>query len=136
MPLSRQMRRNAPRTRTEVIWAVSVRLWHAWSGRRLHGRGQCCGHCSDPWPGSVVRERYQMLTLRGATMGVIGLGGIGQEVARLSRGAGMRVIGTRRSRPELTGLPQILQTPHISGGGETRVAEPFAGSSQTTSGAT
>ena len=58
-------------------------------------------------------------------MGVIGLGGIGQEVARLSRGAGMRVIGTRRSRPELTGLPQILLTPHISGGGETSVAEPL-----------
>jgi phosphoglycerate dehydrogenase-like enzyme len=38
-----------------------------------------------------------MLTLRGATIGVIGLGGIGQEVARLSRAAGMRVIGTRRS---------------------------------------
>jgi phosphoglycerate dehydrogenase-like enzyme len=47
--------------------------------------------------GQFRRERYQMLTLRGATMGIIGLGGIGQEVARLSRAAGMRVIGTRRS---------------------------------------
>jgi phosphoglycerate dehydrogenase-like enzyme len=47
--------------------------------------------------GQFTRQGYQMLTLRGATMGVIGLGGIGQEVARLSRAAGMRVIGTRRS---------------------------------------
>jgi phosphoglycerate dehydrogenase-like enzyme len=47
--------------------------------------------------GQFTREGYEMLTLRGATMGVIGLGGIGQEVARLSRAAGMRVIGTRRS---------------------------------------
>lgn len=47
--------------------------------------------------GQFTRAGYQMLTLRGATMGVIGLGGIGQEVARLSRAAGMRVIGTRRS---------------------------------------
>jgi phosphoglycerate dehydrogenase-like enzyme len=30
-------------------------------------------------------------------MAIIGLGGIGQEVARLSRSAGMRVIATRRS---------------------------------------
>ena len=47
--------------------------------------------------GQFTRQGYQMLTLAGATMGVIGLGGIGQEVARLSRAAGMRVIGTRRS---------------------------------------
>ena len=47
--------------------------------------------------GQFTRQGYQMRTLRGATMGVIGLGGIGQEVARLARAAGMRVIGTRRS---------------------------------------
>lgn len=173
--------------------------------------------------GEFTRHGYQMLTLGGATMGVIGLGGIGQEVARLSRAAGMRVIGTRRSvaaplrdadgadlvlpadrilqvaadsdflvvcsqltdqtrgfinapvfaamkpdavlinvargeevdedalveaitagrirgavldvyagelagrppRPELTALPQILLTPHISGSGDTNMAEPL-----------
>ena len=47
--------------------------------------------------GQFTREGYAMRTLRDATMGVIGLGGIGREVARLSRAAGMRVIGTRRS---------------------------------------
>ena len=175
--------------------------------------------------GQFTREGYQMLALQGATMGVIGLGGIGQEVARLSRAAGMRVIGTRRSvtapltesagadlvlpagriaevaaesdflvvcsqltaetrgfinatvfaamkpeavlinvargeevdedalidavttgrirgavldvydgelagrppRPELTALPQVLLTPHISGNGDTSVAEPLRG---------
>jgi phosphoglycerate dehydrogenase-like enzyme len=47
--------------------------------------------------GQFTRDGYQTRTLRGATMGVIGLGGIGQEVARLARAAGLRVIGTRRS---------------------------------------
>jgi phosphoglycerate dehydrogenase-like enzyme len=50
--------------------------------------------------GEFSRDHYEMLTLRGATMGIIGLGGIGQEVARLSRAAGMRVVGTRRSITE------------------------------------
>jgi phosphoglycerate dehydrogenase-like enzyme len=47
--------------------------------------------------GQFTRQGYQMLTLGGATIGIIGLGGIGQELARLSRAAGLRVIGTRRS---------------------------------------
>jgi phosphoglycerate dehydrogenase-like enzyme len=35
--------------------------------------------------GQFTRKGYETLTLRGATMGVIGLGGIGQEVARHRR---------------------------------------------------
>ena len=62
--------------------------------------------------GQFTREGYQMLTLAGATMGVIGLGGIGREVARLSRAAGMRVIGTRRSvtapLPDADGADLVL----------------------------
>jgi phosphoglycerate dehydrogenase-like enzyme len=67
--------------------------------------------------GQFSREGYQMLTLDGATMGVIGLGGIGQEVARLSRAAGMRVIGTRRSvtapLPDADGADLVLPAGRI-----------------------
>jgi phosphoglycerate dehydrogenase-like enzyme len=47
--------------------------------------------------GAFTAAGYELISLRGATMGILGLGGIGQEVARLSRAAGLRVIGTRRS---------------------------------------
>jgi D-3-phosphoglycerate dehydrogenase len=41
--------------------------------------------------------------LQGKTLGIIGLGGIGQEVARIAQGIGMRVIGWNRTpRPDAT----------------------------------
>ena len=42
-------------------------------------------------------EGFHTSTLDGATLGVVGLGGIGQQVGRLAKAVGMRVIGTRRS---------------------------------------
>ena len=42
-------------------------------------------------------QRFPSSVLRGKTVGVIGLGSIGQEVARLSKAFRMRVIATRRS---------------------------------------
>ncbi len=42
----------------------------------------------------------ELMELRGRTMLVVGLGGIGTEVARVANGIGMRVIATRNSRRE------------------------------------
>jgi D-3-phosphoglycerate dehydrogenase / 2-oxoglutarate reductase len=45
--------------------------------------------------------RFVGMELRGKTLGLVGLGPIGQEVARLGAGLGMRLIGwTRRATPE------------------------------------
>ena len=44
-------------------------------------------------------ERYCGRELRGTTVGIIGLGQVGREVARLSRAFGMRVMATRRTAP-------------------------------------
>ena len=40
---------------------------------------------------------YMPTVLRGKTAGIVGLGSIGKEIARLSKAFGMRVIATRRS---------------------------------------
>ena len=42
-------------------------------------------------------KRFMPGVLRGKTVGIVGLGSIGREVARLSKAFGMRVIATRRS---------------------------------------
>ncbi|MGD1120158.1 MAG: D-2-hydroxyacid dehydrogenase [Dehalococcoidales bacterium] len=42
-------------------------------------------------------QRYAPHVLRGKTVGIVGLGHIGREVARLSKAFGMKVIATRRS---------------------------------------
>jgi D-3-phosphoglycerate dehydrogenase len=60
-----------------------------------------------------VWEPLESMQLKGKTLGLIGLGGIGMEVARIARGIGMEVIGWNRSpRPEagvpLTGLDDLL----------------------------
>jgi D-2-hydroxyacid dehydrogenase (NADP+) len=47
--------------------------------------------------GQFDRRAFRGRQLTGKTLGVVGLGGIGREVARLGRALGMRVVGTRRS---------------------------------------
>ncbi|HUT67638.1 MAG TPA: D-2-hydroxyacid dehydrogenase [Dehalococcoidales bacterium] len=42
-------------------------------------------------------KRFAPSVLRGKTVGIVGLGNIGREVARLSKAFGMKVIATRRS---------------------------------------
>lgn len=51
----------------------------------------------DKREGRLDVSHYAPQRVAGATMGVIGLGGIGKEVARLSKALGMRVVATRRS---------------------------------------
>jgi phosphoglycerate dehydrogenase-like enzyme len=47
--------------------------------------------------GRFTRRGYEMRTVLGSTMGVIGLGGIGREVGRMAQALGMKVVATRWS---------------------------------------
>ena len=49
---------------------------------------------------------YRPMLLQGKTVCVVGAGGIGQEVAKVCAGVGMRVVGTRRQAPPDAVLPE------------------------------
>jgi phosphoglycerate dehydrogenase-like enzyme len=42
-------------------------------------------------------EQFAVRNVRGATLGLVGLGGVGREIARLATAVGMRVVAIRRS---------------------------------------
>lgn len=52
-------------------------------------------------------RRVESQELTGQTVAVIGLGGIGREVARLAAAFGMRVIGTRRRPQPVAGIDRL-----------------------------
>ena len=54
-----------------------------------------------------TREGVQ---LRGKTLGIIGLGGIGREVMRIGRGLGMEVIAWNRTRHADAPLVELERT--------------------------
>lgn len=57
--------------------------------------------------GQFDRQQYRARGVAGKTMGVVGLGGIGQEIARLASAVGMHVIGTRRSAGPVPNVERV-----------------------------
>jgi phosphoglycerate dehydrogenase-like enzyme len=57
--------------------------------------------------GQLDRQAFNGRQVAGKTLAVIGLGGIGQQVARLGRALGMHVIGTRRSQEPVEHVDEL-----------------------------
>jgi phosphoglycerate dehydrogenase-like enzyme len=49
------------------------------------------------WPDHAQWQALRGVELNGATLGIVGLGAIGRQIAHLGRAFGMRVLGVRRS---------------------------------------
>ena len=71
-------------------------------------------HITKPFA-AIEQDKKQSLwrnrvatPLNGQTLGILGLGAIGQEVARLATALGMRVIGTKRRAAQMPGLAEVL----------------------------
>ena len=71
-------------------------------------------HIAKPYTAIAGDNRHSRWTqrvatpLNGTTLGILGLGAIGQEVARLAAALGMRVIGTRRRPAPVPHVAQVL----------------------------
>jgi phosphoglycerate dehydrogenase-like enzyme len=53
-------------------------------------------------------ERCAVESLRGKTLGIVGLGKVGREVARVARALGMCVVGSRRTVAEVDGVDRVF----------------------------
>jgi len=52
-------------------------------------------------------RRYRPAILRGQTVGILGLGAVGKEIARLCKAFGMKVVGIRRSEGAVSPVPDV-----------------------------
>jgi phosphoglycerate dehydrogenase-like enzyme len=67
-------------------FVVMALLWFAKDGPRMLG-----DQAARRWQRTCARQ------LRGSTVGIVGLGGVGREVARTCRAMGLRVVATKRT---------------------------------------
>lgn len=93
---------------TAVAEHAIALMWAAARGVAVMDRGVRVGQ----WP------RTEGLQLTGKTLGLIGFGGIGAEVARIASGSGMRVLAWNRTPREAQGvefvsLERLLAESHV-----------------------
>lgn len=79
-------------------------------------------YVAKPYAAAVENQKRQQWVakmaqpLNGKTLGILGLGAIGEEVARLAGALGMRVIGTRRRPEPMAHVAEVLppeRTPEV-----------------------
>jgi phosphoglycerate dehydrogenase-like enzyme len=71
-------------------------------------------YLTKPYAACVADQKQSKWTRRvatpltGQTLGILGLGAVGQDVARLATALGMKVIGTKRNPTPLPGLAEVM----------------------------
>ena len=93
---------------TAVAEHAIALMWAAARGLAVMDRGMRAGQ----WP------RTEGMQLTGKTLGLVGFGGIGAEVARIASGSGMKVLAWNRTPREAPGvefvsLERLLAESHV-----------------------
>ncbi|MGA8050370.1 MAG: D-2-hydroxyacid dehydrogenase [Burkholderiales bacterium] len=79
-------------------------------------------YVAKPYAAAVENQKHRRWVqsvaqpLTGKTLGILGLGAIGQDVARIAAALGMRVIGTRRRPEPMTDVAEVFpaeRTPEV-----------------------
>ncbi len=79
-------------------------------------------YVAKPYAAAVENQKHRKWVhtvaqpLTGRTLGILGLGAIGQDVARVAAALGMRVIGTRRRPEPMVNVAEVLpadRTPEV-----------------------
>ena len=79
-------------------------------------------YVAKPYAAAVENQKHSRWVhsvaqpLTGKTLGILGLGAIGQDVARIAAALGMRVIGTRRRPAPMTNVAEVFpagRTPEV-----------------------
>jgi phosphoglycerate dehydrogenase-like enzyme len=71
-------------------------------------------HITKPYAAIVEDQKHSLwrsrvaTPLNGKTLGILGLGAVGQDVARLATALGMRVIGTKRRPAAMPGVAEVF----------------------------
>jgi glyoxylate reductase len=101
---------NTPDVLTEATAELTLALLLALV-RRV-AEGDRLVRSGEPW---AIAPTFMLGTgLRGKTIGIVGAGRIGGEVARLARAFGMEVLETGRTpRPGRVSLPELLARSHV-----------------------
>ena len=71
-------------------------------------------YVAKPYAAAVENQKHRKWVqtvaqpLTGKTLGILGLGAIGQDVARIAAALGMRVIGTKRRPAPMANVAEVL----------------------------
>lgn len=98
---------NTPGFGTEAVAEHTIALMFSVAKKITQANNQMRTSSLEVDPGNPDHMVYKSKQLAGKTLGILGLGAIGSEVAKLAKGIGMKVVAYNRSPKNIEGIPLL-----------------------------